>query len=210
MLHCTYTEIAKTTPVSDPQEERRLIMRWQKHRDVQARDTLISSHLRFVVTQARRRSRDPERLQDLIAAGNLGLLKAIDKYDLGRRPPTRFLTYAQDGGSRKEIADEDYATSSLVHVPTHRQKAQRKRAKAFQKAVQEHGPDAKRVRKMDPGVPEAATIAIDTLRDSVSEPTHAAESTSAFEIDRTNHLLPPRHQRTSSSGTNCPESVLWA
>ena len=59
---------------------------------------------------ARKRSRDPERLQDLIAAGNIGLLTAVDKYDLTRRPAPRFLTYA-GGWIQKEISDEDYATT---------------------------------------------------------------------------------------------------
>lgn len=156
-----FSELAQTTPVSDPQEERRLIQRWQKHRDIVSRDTIVRSHLRFVVTVARKRSHDPDRLPDLIAAGNIGLLKALDKYDLKRKPPTRFLTYA-GWWVQKEVADEDYATSSLVHVPTHRQKAQRKQAKAFQKALLEHGPEAAAVQTMNPGNPEGITYSIAT------------------------------------------------
>jgi RNA polymerase sigma factor (sigma-70 family) len=150
-----FADIAKTTTVSDPQEERRLILLWQKHRDIKARDTIVQGHLRFVVAVARKRSKDPDRLSDLIAAGNIGLLKALDKYDLDRKPPTRFLTYA-GWWVQKEIADEDYATSSLVHVPTHRQKAQRKQAREFQRALQEHGPEDSP--PMDPGTPEGVTV----------------------------------------------------
>lgn len=159
-----YEEIGRTTPVADPDEERRLILRWQKNKDAVARDILLKGHLRFVVTMARRRSKDPDRLQDLIAAGNLGLVKALDRYDLSRRPPVRFLTYA---GSwiNKEMLDNDYATSSLVHVPTHRQKAQRKKAKEFQRALQEHGPTSRKTKKLDPGLPEGVTVALDDLRE---------------------------------------------
>jgi len=169
-----FTAIAKTVPISDPTEEWRLIQRWQRDKDVHARDTLIQSHLRFVVTLARKRSRDSDRLSDLIAAGNLGLLKAADKYDLKRKPAPRFLTYA-GWWIQKEIADEDYATSSLVHVPTHRQKAQRKRAKAFQRALQKVGPNNTATVNIDPGVPEGIIVTIDELRD-----------TSDIEIDTTN------------------------
>lgn len=181
-----FTDIAKMTPISDPSEERRLIQQWQRRKDVRARDALVQSHLRFVVTLARKRSRDPDRLSDLIAAGNLGLLKAVDKYDLSRRPAPRFLTYA-GWWIQKEIADEDYATSSLVHVPTHRQKAQRKRAKAFQRALQEGGPDNPTTATLDPGLPEGATVTIDELREAAdSEPESAPDT---YDTRRSNHLL---------------------
>lgn len=159
-----YQEISRVSPVSDPQEERKLLQRWQKNGDVKARDTLVQSHLRFVITVARKRSRDPEKLQDLISAGNIGLLKAADRYDLRRRPAPRFLTYA-GWWVQKEIADEDYATTTVVHVPTHRQKAQRKAAKLYQKAVQTHGPEAKQLKKMDPGMPEGLSFSIDEASD---------------------------------------------
>ncbi len=160
-----FHEISRIVPVSDPAEERRLIHRWQTRKDTKARDALVQGHLRFVVTLARRRSRDPDRLQDLVAAGNIGLLKALDKFDLARKPPIRFLTYA-GWWVTKEIADEDYATSSLVHVPTHRQKAQRKQAKVFQKTLQTHGPEARAVLEMDPGIPEASTMTLDHFKET--------------------------------------------
>jgi RNA polymerase sigma factor (sigma-70 family) len=181
-----FTNIAKLVPISDPTEERRLIQRWQKNKDILSRDTLIQSHLRFVVTLARKRSRDVDRLPDLIAAGNLGLLKAIDKYDLKRKPHTRFLTYA-GWWIQKEIADEDYATSSLVHVPTHRQKAQRKRAKEFQKAVQSDGPDNPLTLAMDPGLPEGMTVALDELRET--EDDDPDNSPTSYDIRRSNGVL---------------------
>ena len=196
-----FTDIAKTTPISDLSEERRLIQQWQRRKDVRARDTLVSAHLRFVVTLARKRSRDPDRLSDLIAAGNLGLLKAVDKYDLGRRPAPRFLTYA-GWWIQKEIADEDYATSSLVHVPTHRQKAQRKRARVFQRALQEGGADNPLTTTLDPGTPEGATVAFDELREAADgEP----ESTPVvYDIQRSNHLL----RRAISQLPSREQSVL--
>lgn len=160
-----FQEIAGLVPVTDPQVERRLIERWQKKRDVKARETLVQSHLRFVIAVARKRTRDPERLQDLIAAGNIGLLTAADKYDLTRRPAPRFLTYA-GWWVQKEIADEDYATTTVVHVPTHRQKAQRKAAKVYQRTAQALGPDAKQLKKLDPGCPEGQSVSLDELLDT--------------------------------------------
>jgi RNA polymerase sigma factor (sigma-70 family) len=157
-----YGDLAKTPPVS-PDEERRLVLRWKQHGDLAARNALIRSHLRFVVAVARRYSRDPDRLPDLIAAGNLGLIKALDRFDLSRQ--TRFLTYA-GVWIQSEILKEEYDASTLVYVPTHRKKAQHKKARAFRRAVAEYGPGALQVQQLDPGLPEATTVAVDALRDA--------------------------------------------
>jgi RNA polymerase sigma-32 factor len=180
-----YAEVAKTNPVHNSEEERRLILRWQRYKDKAARDAIINSHLRFVVTLARRKTKNTERLQDLIAAGNLGLVKAVDKYDLARRPIVRFLTYA-GWWIQKEMLDEDYATSSLVHVPTHRQKAHRKQMKEFRHLLMKKGPEDKRVQKMDPGEPEGTTIPITELFEDLF--TEVGEITST-EVTHADSLL---------------------
>lgn len=101
---------------------------------------MVQSHLRFVVRQAHRKTNDRNALQDYIAAGNLGLLRAIERghFNPERVPYIRFLTYA---GSwvYKEMMDQDYASSSTVHVPTHKQKEQRRRAHALRIAATTHG-----------------------------------------------------------------------
>lgn len=136
-----YQDIARTPVVEDPREERRLIKRWQRNQDTKARDAVVQSHLRFVVKQAHKRTKDPIAVQDYIAAGNLGLLKAIDRFECDRKPPIRFLTYA-GWWVHKEMMDVDYATNSLVHVPTHRQKEQRRQAHAHTQAALKHGPNS--------------------------------------------------------------------
>jgi RNA polymerase sigma factor (sigma-70 family) len=193
-----FSDIAKTIPIRDAKVERKLIRRWQRHKDLSARDELVQSHLRFVVTLARKRSRDPDRLPDLIAAGNMGLIKAVDKYDLRRKPATRFLTYA-GWWIAKEIADEDYTTSSLVHVPIYRHKAQRRQAKLYQKALQSEGPDSPALRAMDRGYPEGVTTEISGLRESADE--GAGNTSVTYSQHWSNHhlrrvigRLPPREQ----------------
>lgn len=102
---------------------------------------MVQSHLRFVVRQAHRKTSDRNALQDYIAAGNLGLLKAIQPghFNTERTPYIRFLTYAGTW-VYKEMMDQDYASSSTVHVPTHKQKEQRKLAHAQRVAAAIHGP----------------------------------------------------------------------
>jgi RNA polymerase sigma factor (sigma-70 family) len=139
-----YARIGRARSVTDPDEERILVRLWQRLRDARARDLVVQSHLRFVVRQAHRKTRDRSALQDYIAAGNLGLLKAIEPghFDPDRRPYIRFLTYAGTW-VYKEMMDQDYASSSMVHVPTHKQKEQRRRAHAHRMAEMTYGPDSK-------------------------------------------------------------------
>jgi RNA polymerase primary sigma factor len=60
--------------------------------DTGARDELIRRNLAFVVSIARRHMGRGARLDDLIQEGNIGLLKAVEKFDTGKG--TRFSTYA--------------------------------------------------------------------------------------------------------------------
>lgn len=96
-----------------------------KGRDLEARERVINGNLRFVVRMAKSITKDPYRIQQLTSAGNVGLLIAIDKFDITQG--TRFLTYAAHW-IRKEMFDE-IQSSSLVHVPSHKQKSHRKTQK---------------------------------------------------------------------------------
>lgn len=58
----------------------------------QAREQLIEANLRFVVLLARRYRNRGVPLIDLVQAGNLGLLRAVDKFDATKG--VRFATYA--------------------------------------------------------------------------------------------------------------------
>lgn len=60
--------------------------------DQEARDKVITSNLRFVVTIAKQYQNRGIPLVDLIAAGTEGLIKSVDKFDVNRG--TVFLTYA--------------------------------------------------------------------------------------------------------------------
>lgn len=77
--------------VLDSSEVADLISRAQAG-DEEARNRVITSNLRFVVTIAKRYQNRGISLMDLIAAGTEGLIKSVDKFDLNRG--TVFLTYA--------------------------------------------------------------------------------------------------------------------
>lgn len=193
-----YAEIARTPAVDDPDEEKRLLRRWQQKGDVEARDAVVNTHLRFVVKTAHKRTKDPEAVKDYIAAGNIGLLKAADKFEWNRKPYIRFLTYA-GWWIYKEMSDQDYTTASLVHVPAHRHKTQRRQAREFRAAIQEHGPEAARVRAMNPGLPEGVVTSIDEARNMPNMPDEEPASTFGSErlrllVRKSIARLPPREQ----------------
>ena len=77
--------------VLDSSEVAILVSKAQKG-DMKARERLITSNLRFVVTIAKQYQNRGIALIDLISAGVEGLIKSVDKFDVTRG--TVFLTYA--------------------------------------------------------------------------------------------------------------------
>lgn len=193
-----YAEISRIALVMDPDEEKRLIRAWQQRKDMTARNRVVQSHLKFVVRQAHKRTKDPEAVKDYIAAGNLGLLRAADKFNWKRVPYIRFLTYA-GWWIMKEMAEQDYSSSTVVHVPAHRQKEQRRNARAYRAALLTHGPESDCVRDMNPGALEGVVVTIDAAANTPDErddtPTAAYGNESMRKLIRTAIArLPPREQ----------------
>jgi len=74
------------------EEELTLIRRWRFEQDESARDALVRSSLRHVVSIARRYQRYGIPLAELISEGNFGVVRALNKFDATRG--TLFITYA--------------------------------------------------------------------------------------------------------------------
>lgn len=87
----TYFEQIRKTPLLSFEEEIELSKRIQSG-DAIAKENLVKANLRLVVKIAKTFVTSDVSLLDLIQEGNLGLLKAADKYDY--RKNVRFSTYA--------------------------------------------------------------------------------------------------------------------
>jgi RNA polymerase sigma-B factor len=74
------------------QTERALLEAWQRQRDDAAREELLARLLPLARTLARRYANKGEPLDDLEQVASVGLLKAIDRFDLSR--DVRFATFA--------------------------------------------------------------------------------------------------------------------
>ncbi len=92
-----------------------------------AKDRFARANLRLVVTMARRFDRGKMPFADLVQEGNLGLLKAVDRFD--PRKGFRFSTYATwwiRHAINRAVADK----ASEVRVPVHVQEDAYRLAKA--------------------------------------------------------------------------------
>jgi RNA polymerase primary sigma factor len=87
----TYLSEINETPLLNADEEKELALRIEDG-DNEARDHMVRANLRLVVNIARGYAGKGLGLQDLIAEGNLGLLRAVEGFD--PRMNTRFSTYA--------------------------------------------------------------------------------------------------------------------
>jgi RNA polymerase sigma-B factor len=64
--------------------DRTLLRRYHEQGDVSAREQLIEQYMSLVRSLARRYSYRGEQLDDLVQIGAIGLIKAIDRFDLSR------------------------------------------------------------------------------------------------------------------------------
>jgi RNA polymerase sigma-B factor len=64
--------------------ERELLLRVRKEKDPLAREELITRYLPLVKSLARRFASRGQAVEDLIQVGSIGLIKAIDRFDLDR------------------------------------------------------------------------------------------------------------------------------
>jgi RNA polymerase sigma-32 factor len=83
---------AKRAPRMGAGEELECIRAWQGSRDRRAAERLIEANLRHAVFTALKFKNYGIPIADLISEGNVGLLKALDRFDTERN--VRFATYA--------------------------------------------------------------------------------------------------------------------
>jgi RNA polymerase sigma-32 factor len=76
-----YLSAVNKFPILSEKEEYMLAKRWQNHKDSQAARKLITSHLRLVARIAFGHRGYKLPLEDLISEGNVGLMKAVKKFD---------------------------------------------------------------------------------------------------------------------------------
>ena len=116
-----YISIVKTFPMLTAEEEFSLATRLQRNNDLDAAKGLILPHLRLVVSIARKYSGYGLPQADLIQEGNIGLMKAVRRFDPERG--VRLVSFAMHW-IKAEIHEFILRNWRLVKIAT--TKAQRK------------------------------------------------------------------------------------
>jgi RNA polymerase primary sigma factor len=133
-------------PLLTAEEEQELGRRIQQDNDPAARERLTVCNLRLVVSIAQDYGRRGVDIMDLIEEGNLGLMRAVEKFDPERG--VRFSTYATywiARSVRRAVGSEQ----RLIHVPAYMIElvARAKRAQSRLRARLDREPSMKEVQK---------------------------------------------------------------
>jgi RNA polymerase sigma-32 factor len=148
-----YISAVHRIPVLSQEEEQDLSRRYQSEEDLASARKLVMSHLRFVVHVARGYSGYGLQLSDLIQEGNIGLMKAVKRFDPDQG--VRLVSFAVHW-IRAEMHEFILRNWRIVKVAT--TKAQRKLFFNLRKSKKRLGwMNAEEVRTVakDLGVPEA-------------------------------------------------------
>jgi RNA polymerase sigma-B factor len=102
------------SPVNATLDDRELLRRYHEGGDAGAREALVQRHLPLVRSLARRYAGRGESLEDIEQVGSIGLIKAIDRYELSRE--VALTTYATPnivGEIKRHFRDKGWA----IRVP---------------------------------------------------------------------------------------------
>lgn len=125
-------------PLLDSDRELLLAER-MNHGDREAKDELVKANLRLVVSIAKRYVGKGMFFLDLIQEGNLGLMKAVDKFDY--RKGYKFSTYATwwiRQAITRAIADQ----ARTIRIPVHMVETIHKVSRIQRQLLQENGREA--------------------------------------------------------------------
>jgi RNA polymerase sigma-32 factor len=111
----SYLRSVYAQPILTAEEERELAIRYHENEDLDAARQLILSHLRFVVRVARGFVGYGIPLSDLVQEGNVGLMKAVKKFEPDRN--VRLVSFAVHW-IKAEIYDFILRNWKIVRIAT--------------------------------------------------------------------------------------------
>lgn len=176
----SYLRDISKIPMITVEEETELASRIQRG-DKAARERLVRANLRFVVSVAKQYQNYGYELPDLIAEGNIGLIKAAEKFD-----PTRgfkFISYAV-WWIRQQIISAISDNGRTIRLPANQASLLSKAAKARQDFIQ------KNEREPSPEeLAEALNMEVDKVMQLYSNNTQIQSMDKPFSDDNENTFL---------------------
>ncbi len=183
-------EIGNYSPLP-PEEEIRLARRIRKG-DEEALDKLVKANLRFVISVAKEYQGQGLPLQDLISEGNLGLIKAAQRFDETRG--FKFISYAV-WWIRQSILQALAEQSRVVRLPLNRVGAINKVGRALEQLEKEYGREPSMqelAEKMEMTAYEVADVLKTSARHlSLDEPFNEEDGNSLLDVIESDRYDPP-------------------
>ncbi len=187
-----YLKRIGTIPLLTPEQEQELAIK-AANGDEAARDMLVTSNLRLVVSVAKRYSGFNMSFMDLIQEGNIGLMKAVSKFDYTKGfKLSTYATWWIRQAITRAIADH----SRNIRIPVHVNETLHKIHKTRRQLSQELGrePTLEEIAaKMDDmtaeKIAEIEKMASDTV--SLETPIGEENDTSLGDLIRDEHTLTP-------------------
>ncbi|MGB9681472.1 MAG: RNA polymerase sigma factor RpoD [bacterium] len=166
-------EIGKV-PLLTPEEEVELAKRIKEDKDPEAKKRLIDANLRLVVSIAKKYIGRGLSLLDLIQEGNLGLMRAVEKFDY--RKGYKFSTYATwwiRQAITRAIADQ----ARTIRIPVHMIETINRLVKHSRQLLQELGrePTIEEIAERMGVTPEKIEEIIRTAQEPISLETPIGE-----------------------------------
>jgi RNA polymerase sigma-32 factor len=192
-----YIEWVHQIPMLTAEEEQDLALRLKTSNDLEAARQLVMSHLRFVVKVARGYSGYGLLQADLIQEGNIGLMKAVKRFD--HTIGVRLISFAVHW-IRAEIHEFILRNWRIVKVAT--TKAQRKLFFNLRKASKKRGWFSEQEINT---VAEELKVSHKAVREMEARLNHYDQSLETFGTDDENSIAPIDFLEDSSAN---PEHLL--
>jgi len=133
-----FIRTANAAPILTLEQEQALAIRYHENNDIDAAKELVLSHLRYVIRVAKGFTGYGLPVADLVQEGNIGLMKAVDKFEYRRG--YKFSTYATwwiRQAITRSIADQ----ARTIRIPVHMIETINKLNRISRQMLQEMGRD---------------------------------------------------------------------
>jgi RNA polymerase primary sigma factor len=194
-LQTYFNEIGSSQPLSR-EKEAEVALRIAAG-DERAREELAEANLLFVVTVAKKYRNRGMSFSELISAGNLGLMTAVDRFDASRG--FKFISYAV-WWIRQAIQQALAEDSRTVRLPTNRISLLRKIARTRQQLG-----DANEGEPHDEEIADALDLSITEVRDTLLSGRRAVSlDRAAFDDDEDSTLF----KRLADPDQEQPDEII--
>ncbi|MBM4289151.1 MAG: sigma-70 family RNA polymerase sigma factor [Deltaproteobacteria bacterium] len=162
-INRTLGEVLRQNPGAEEIKQLAKKIKEKENEVIRARDEMIKANLRLVVSIAKKYLHRGLSFSDLIQEGNLGLMKAVTRYDY--TTGYRLSTFAS-WWIRQTITRAIYDKTRTIRIPVHLQEIRNRCYRAFYDLLKELGrePLLKEIAERS-GVPEDKILVVTNLSD---------------------------------------------